>query len=345
MSNPVTVAVDADGGDDGFEPVLEGVAAALESEPSLEVALCGLPEHIGEFCSSHSRCVPIACGQPIDMGEHPAEAVKSKKDSSIVTGCKLVASRSADAFFSAGSTGACLVAATLHIGRIRGVKRPALGIMVPAYEHPTLLLDVGANADCKPEFLVQFAIMGACYVKSTCNISSPKVALLNIGSEPTKGSVLAQQTYDLMKENVLNFQGNCESADLLSGCYDVVVTDGFTGNVCLKSMESTAKLMLRLIKDSMQSSLSSKVKAAFVKSSLQGVKDRLNPEEFGGSPLIGIDGACIVGHGASNAKAVKNGILKAYSEASCNVIANIEETLRVSKEKDTNTKTDTSGGC
>lgn len=304
--------------------MLEGVACALRDDPGLEIGLCGLAEVVEPFASSHERCRAVVCGEPIGMGEHPAEAVKAKADSSIVKGCKLVRAGEAHGFFSAGSTGACLVAATLHMGRVKGVKRPALGIMVPAMAKPTLLLDVGANSDCKVEYLTQFAVMGSAYMHRVRGIASPKVGLLNIGSESAKGSMLVQEAHSLMSAEVAGFAGNCEPSDLLQGRFDVVVADGFSGNVCLKTMEATSKFIMGLIKEGLTSSIGAKLGALLVKDSLSDIKARMNPEAFGGSPLLGVKGVCVVGHGASSSLAIRNGILAARDEVRGNVASDIE---------------------
>lgn len=327
MSDRVIVAVDAHGGDGGSAPVLEGVACALQADPSLEVVLCGNADVVGPFAAAHERCQVHECTQVIEMGEHPAEAVRAKPDSSIVSGCKLVRAGDAQGFFSAGSTGACLVAATLHMGRLKGVKRPALGVMVPALEKPTFLLDVGANSDCKVDYLVQFAKMGSAYMHRVMGVQSPSVGLLNIGEEPTKGSQLAQEAYSLMSDQLECFAGNCEGADLVQGRFDVVVTDGFSGNVCLKTMEATSKMVMGLIKEGLTSSAAAKLGALLVKGSLSEIKERMSPEVFGGSPLLGVKGVCIVGHGASTPLAIRNGILAARDEVRSGVASAIEASV------------------
>lgn len=309
MSKPVQLAVDAMGGDKAPDVVLEGVRLALESDPDLTVLLCGLPEIVDDFALENERCVSYPASEVIGMGEHPADAIRSKKDSSIVVGCKLVKDGLAQGFFSAGSTGACLSGATLIMGRLKGVKRPGLGVVIPSYDKPTFLIDVGANADCKPEYIVQFAKMGAIYMREIMGVDSPCIGLLNIGEEETKGSASAQEAYALLKENEPLFFGNCEGGDLLQGKFDVVVTDGFSGNICLKTIEGTSKMMFRYVKDALMSSSISKIGALLVKKSLSELKETINPDRYGGTPLLGVKGTCIVGHGSSNALAIKNGIL------------------------------------
>ena len=255
------------------------------------------------------------------MAEHPAQAVRKKKDSSIVVGCRLVKDGQAQGFFSAGSTGACLAAATLVMGRIKGVARPALATVIPSPVRPCLatvvpspvrpivLCDVGANADCKPEYLVQFAQMGSVYAQKILGYESPKAALLNIGEEDTKGNALAQEAHQLMAKRLTNFAGNCEGRDVLGAQYEVVVTDGFTGNVCLKTIEGASKVLFGAIKDAMMSTTKGKIGALCVKDGLKGLKSQVSPDTYGGAPLLGVKGACIVGHGSSGAVAIENGVL------------------------------------
>lgn len=315
VAEKVTIAVDVMGGDNGPAVVLDGIAQALAADPDLSVIACGLAEEVESFADQHERCEAHATTEVIGMGEHPASAVRSKKDSSIVVGCRLVKEGRAQGFFSAGSTGACLAAGTLVMGRIKGVKRPALGQLVPARKKPTLLMDVGANADCKPDYLVQFAQMGTVYMEKIMGVANPQVGLLNIGSEETKGDAFSQEAYGLMAERVSNFAGNCEGGNLLAGDFDVVVCDGFTGNVCLKTIEGTAKTVFKYLKDAMLSSFSAKLGAVLLKGKLSVLKEKLSPDAYGGTPLLGVKGACIVGHGSSNATAVKNGVLVAAATA------------------------------
>ena len=223
------------------------------------------------------------------MAEHPAQAVRKKKDSSIVVGCRLVKDGQAQGFFSAGSTGACLAAATLVMGRIKGISRPCLATVVPSP--------------------VQFAQMGSVYAQKILGYESPKAALLNIGEEDTKGNALAQEAHQLMAKRLTNFAGNCEGRDVLGAQYEVVVTDGFTGNVCLKTIEGASKVLFGAIKDAMMSTTKGKIGALCVKDGLKGLKSQVSPDTYGGAPLLGVKGACIVGHGSSGAMAIENGVL------------------------------------
>ena len=327
MAESVTLTVDAMGGDNAPDVVLEGTAMALAADPDLQVILCGPEDVVVPFSKAHERCTAQITSEVIEMGEHPAQAVRSKKDSSIVVGCRLVKEGAAQGFFSAGSTGACLAAATLVMGRVKGVKRPALGQVIPAYAKPTLLVDVGANADCKPEYLVQFAQMGVVYMNKIMNVESPRVGLLNIGAEETKGNAAAVAAYEALSREVPEFAGNCEGGDLLAGAFDVVVCDGFSGNVCLKTIEGTSKTLFRYLKGTFLSSLKTKLGAVLLKRDLSALKAKVSPDTYGGTPLLGVKGACIVGHGSSNALAVENGILAGARTVRSRVFEIIAETI------------------
>ena len=309
MAIETIVAVDAHGGDAGPGVVLPGVKNALERDASLKVLLCGAPEVVEPFAAQTERCTAVACTQIIEMDEHPVSAVRKKKDSSIVVGCRCVRDKQAQGFFSAGSTGACLAAGTLVVGRIKGVKRPALATVIPSPQRPVVMCDVGANADCKPEYLVQFAQMAQVYAECVLDRKEPTVALLNIGSEETKGSTFAQEAYALLREQVPRFAGNGEGGDVAQGAYDVFVTDGFTGNVCIKTIEGTSKALFGAMKGIFQASLSHKLAAGVLQGGLRELKDSVSPDTYGGAPLLGVDGACLVGHGSSNETAICNGIL------------------------------------
>lgn len=302
-----TVAVDAMGGDAAPGIVLEGVRAALQADPSLEVILVGQADIVGD-CAELGRCIPFIATEVIGMSEHAAGSVRAKKDSSIVVGSRLVREHRAGGFFSAGNTGACMAAATLVIGRIPGVHRPALATVIPTGEHPTVLLDVGANADVRPEMLLQFGHMGAAYARVMLGVDAPRVGLLNIGEEPMKGSQLARDAYPLLEGGLPGFIGNVEGRDVTSGVVDVIVTDGFTGNVTLKVLEGLSGVLLGEVKKALTSSAMSKLAATVVQPSLAALKDRLDPEVYGGAPLLGIAGVSMIGHGSSGPRAIASGI-------------------------------------
>ena len=275
MPDKVIIAVDAMGGDDAPGVVLDGVAQALEADGALHVVLCGPAEVVEPFAAAHERCEARVTTEVIGMGEHPAEAVRKKKDSSVVVGCRLVREGAAQGFFSAGSTGACLAAGTLVMGRIKGVARPALATVIPSPVRPVVMCDVGANADCKPAYLVQFA----------------------------------QEAHALLKEQLPNFAGNAEGGDILPAKFDVIVTDGFTGNVCLKTIEGTSKTLFKPLKGIMMRTPVTKLGALAIKGGLKELMAQVSPDTYGGAPLLGVKGALLVGHGSSSAFAVKNGVL------------------------------------
>lgn len=305
----VKVVVDAMGGDDAPGVVLEGVDQAVAQDPSLTVILTGPEDVIVPFAAQHGNVIAHPTTEVIGMGEHPAEAVRRKKDSSIVVGCRLVKDGEAGGFFSAGSTGACMSAATLVIGRIKGVKRPAIATVLPSPVAKVVFADMGANADCKPEYLVQFARMARVYAQVTLGIDNPSVGLLNIGEEETKGSEFAQECHRLMKEHVPNFRGNAEGRALALGGFDVIVTDGFTGNVALKVYEGVGMALLAGLKETIYSTTKSKIGGLLIKDALSKFKDELSADKYGGAQLLGCKGVCLIGHGSSNAQAICSGVL------------------------------------
>jgi glycerol-3-phosphate acyltransferase PlsX len=317
-----TVAVDAMGGDHAPSVVIEGVAAALANDQSLAVLLVGPDEIVSPHATE--RCRPVPASEVIAMDEHPASAVRQKKDSSIVIGCKAVRDGRADAFFSAGSTGACMAAATLGMGRIPGVSRPAIAAVIPGAAGATVLLDVGANADVKADMLVQFALMGRAYSRTVLGVAEPRVGLLNIGEEETKGSLLAQEAHALMR-GMPGFVGNVEGRDVPAGTVDVVVTDGFTGNVTLKVLEGLSKVLFSEIRAAVSETAVSRLAALAIAPSLRRLKGRLDPDAYGGAPLLGVNGVCLIGHGSSNARAIHSGVATAARAARGRLTSAIQE--------------------
>ena len=334
MPDTVTIAVDAMGGDNAPGVVLEGVEGALCADEGLRVVLCGPAEVVEPFAAAHERCEARAASEVIGMAEHPAGAVRAKKDSSIVVGCRLVKEGAADGFFSAGSTGACLAAGTLVMGRVRGIARPALATVIPSPVRPVVMSDIGANADCKPEYLVQFGQMASIYAEKVVGIDRPRAALLNIGEEDAKGSQFAQEAHRLMRERLGNFAGNAEGGDILSATFDVVVTDGFTGNVCLKTIEGTSKTLFKALKGIMLGGLVAKLGALALKGGLKKLMTQVSPDTYGGAPLLGVKGALLVGHGSSNALAIKNGVLTTARTARADVAGIIARTVAEASSSD-----------
>ena len=319
------------GGDYAPPVAVEGGVWAAR-EYGVEVILVGREEDVRRELARHDTSglsLPIVhASQVIEMEEHPAAAVKAKKDSSMVVGIDLVKRGEAEAFVTMGNSGGALAAALFGLGRIRGIKRPALSTVYPTTPGLCFMLDVGANTDCKPEYLLQFAYMGAAYAERVLGIANPRVGIVSNGEEETKGSILVQEAHQLLKKSGLNFIGNVEGKDIPAGMADVVVTDGFTGNVIAKLSEGLATSLLGIIKEEIKKSPLATVGALLSRPAFDQVKKRLDYAEFGGAPLLGVDGVVIVGHGRSNAKAVKNAVRVAKRAVEGGMLAAIKEGLQ-----------------
>ena len=325
------IVVDAMGGDHAPAVVVDGAVQAAR-DLGLEVILVGrrpaIEAELGKHDWSGLRITLRHAGEVIAMDEHnPAAAVKAQKDSSMVVGMEIVKRHEADAFVTAGHSGAALAAALFRIGRIRGIRRPALSTIFPSQtpQGHCFLLDIGANADCKPEYLVQFAMMGSVYAERVLNVPRPRVAIVSNGEEEGKGNDLVQETVPLLKASPLNFVGNAEGKDIPWGVADVVVTDGFTGNVIIKLSEGVSKMLMEIIKEELTGSSISKVGALLAKPAFDAVKRRLDYREYGGAPLLGIDGVVIVGHGRSDAWAMRNAIRMAAQAVENGVLEAIKQ--------------------
>ncbi len=309
------IAIDANGGDDAPEIVVDGCLKALEEASDIELILFGdqedLEKRLADKTYDKKRISIIDAKETIDNNEAPVLAIRRKKDSSIVKGMRYVKDGHADAFVSAGSTGAVLAGGTLIVGRIKGVERPALGSLIPTATGMMLLMDCGANAENKPSHLHQFAKMGSVYIGAFLGIDNPKVGLVNVGAEEKKGNPLYQDTHQLLKADTsINFVGNVEGRDISTGMADVVVADGFTGNIILKHTEGLAGTLMGMVKEGMTSTLVSKIGALLVKGALKENLKKLDYTEYGGAPLLGLEGLVVKAHGSSNAKAFKNAILQ-----------------------------------
>lgn len=305
------IALDAMGGD--YAPAETVKGALVAAAAGLEIALVGPPASIEMELARYGRYPAgisvVPASQVIAMDEHPALAVRQKTDSSLSVGLRLVKSGEAAAFVSAGNTGAVMAAALFILGRIEGVERPALGGVLPsATNTPVLLLDIGANADCKPAWLLQFAQMGSAYLERTFQVRTPRVALLNIGEEEGKGNQLAREAHALLKRSGLNFIGNIEGKDIPRGLADVVVTDGFTGNVLLKTAEGVVDYVVAELRAAMTSRPHYKLAAAVLRPAFRRVARRLDYREYGGVPLLGVNGVVIIAHGRSNARAIASAL-------------------------------------
>ncbi|KJS01623.1 MAG: phosphate acyltransferase [Peptococcaceae bacterium BRH_c4a] len=308
----------------------EIVMGALEAgRDGIEVILLGDSESILKELGNNKRDMIdiVHTTETIAMGEQPANAVRKKKDSSIVRAVQLVKEGKASAFVSAGSTGAVMAAALLGLGRIKGIDRPAIASVIPGKKGGTVLLDVGANVDCKPKNLQQFGIMGYIYADIILGIDNPRVGLLNVGEEESKGNELTLESFPLLKESGVNFIGNVEGRDIFNGMADVVVCDGFVGNVVLKAGEGLAMSLMRMMKDELTRSWLSKMGTVLTLPGLKEIRRRVDYAEYGGAPLLGVNGVVIVCHGSSTAFAVRNAIRVAAGAVSSGLVQAIRRNV------------------
>ena len=317
-SEPV-IALDAMGGDHAPQEIVQGAVLAAR-ELGIRVALVGPPALVeAELARSSPRSEGITlvpASEVIAMDEHPAQAARHKKDSSIVVGLRLLKQGEAAAFVSAGNTGAVLAASIMYLGRLRGIERPSLVALLPLSGRLTVFLDVGANADCKPKYLLQFAEMGSVYMERVWKVERPRVALLSIGEEETKGNQLAQETYALLREaRHLNFIGNVEGKDVPAGVADVIVTDGFTGNVVVKTMEGIANFIRGQIEGAIKSNPAYWLPGLALRGAFRSVQKRTDYREYGAGPLLGVNGLVFVAHGRSDALAIKSSLRVAREAA------------------------------
>jgi glycerol-3-phosphate acyltransferase PlsX len=313
----VRVAVDALGGDRGPAPVVEGAAAAASGDV--------VPVLYGPDGLDSRGLELVATTQEIGMHEKPADAVRGKSDSSLVRACRAVGEREAEAVVSAGNTGAMLAASLLELRRLRGVLRPAIAVPIPAQKGPSVLIDAGANADARPEHLLQFAHMGAIFAQEILGIAEPVVRLLSIGEEPEKGNQLTLEAHELLANSDLDFAGNVESRDLLVGASDVVVCDGFTGNICLKLLEGTIKALLDALRSEILSSRRGRVGGLLIRPAARGLRNRLDPDTYGGAYLLGLQGIVVIAHGDSSPRAVANAIRLAARGVDHGIVARLAE--------------------
>ncbi|WP_335870684.1 phosphate acyltransferase PlsX [Bacillus sp. 2205SS5-2] len=324
----MNLAIDVMGGDHAPTEIVNGVLLAREHFPKVNFILFGDENQISPLLSSKERIEIVHTEEKILATDEPVRAVKRKKNASMVLMSQWVTDGKADACISAGNTGALMAAGLFVVGRIDGIDRPALAPTLPTIDGKGfLMLDLGANVDAKPEHLLQYGIMGSVYAEKVRGIQNPRVGLLNIGTEEKKGTELTKQTYALLSEVDIHFVGNVESRDLLQGVADVVVTDGFTGNMVLKSIEGTAMSMFSMIKDVFTSSLKSKVAAGLVRNDLRAIKDKMDYTEYGGAGLFGLKAPVIKAHGSSNANAIFNAIKQAHEMVQYEVPATIKAAI------------------
>jgi phosphate acyltransferase len=301
------IAVDAMGGDHAPAQVLEGASQAAAAY-GIEVSVVGLPSAIQPLLDQHPMLRLVPCTQVVTMEDHPAQSVRSKPDSSMNVCARLCKEGKADGWVSAGNSGGIMATALFVQGRIRGVERPALGSIVPTQTGYAYFLDVGANVDSKPEYLVQFATMGAVYARQMLGRPNPRVGLLSNGEEEGKGDELVKETTRRLKGSLRWFVGNIEPKDIYAAKADVVVADGFVGNVAIKMAEATAEFLFRNLRDEIPKTTRGKIGGMLIRRDVRRLRDRMDWREFGGAPLLGIDGVAVIAHGRSDARAIKNAI-------------------------------------
>ena len=325
------IIVDAMGGDFAPVEILKGCIDAV-GEYGILLTLVGqeevITEHLQALGASLEPFEIINATEVVEPDEVPVTAIRRKKDSSMVKAFELLRQDPESVFISAGSTGALMAGGLLKVGRIKGINRPALAPLIPTKEQPVLLVDAGANAECKPENLVQFAIMGSVYMEQVLDRKNPSVGLVNIGTEEGKGNELTKETYIRLKEQGnINFFGNVEARDIPAGIVDIVVCDGFTGNIILKLTEGLATNLFAIMKEEFTKGLIPKIGALLLKPSLKGLKDTMDYAEHGGAPLLGINGGIIKAHGSSDARAIKNAIRQGKKFAEQQVLKSIKSKI------------------
>lgn len=310
MATAGRIALDAMGGDNAPGEIVQGALLAAREYPDVEISLVGREEVLRDLLGP---TVPhgiqlVDAREVVDMTDNALAPLRRKRNSSIRVCANLVAEGKADVMVSAGHTGAAMTSAYKVLGTIEGVSRPALAAVLPNANGHTVLLDVGANVDSKPEYLREFAVMGHFYAQMIFGIDAPRVGLLSIGEEEGKGNELTKETFRVLKETGLNFMGNAEGRDVFNGNADVIVCDGFIGNVVLKASEALGEMVGKMLRDEVTSSATRKVGALILKGAFDGIKKRMDYSEYGGAPLLGVNGGCIISHGRSNAKAIKNAV-------------------------------------
>ncbi len=330
------VVVDAFGGDNAPLEIIKGAALASK-ELGVDITLVGNQNIIEDVINKENikfsgQLLIVDTDDVIDMHDDPTTLLKAHSNSSMALAFKELAEDRADAFVSAGSTGAVVVGGTLIVKRIKGIKRPALAGMIPSPNGHYMLMDMGANAECRPEMLCQFGIMASAYLKGVEGKENPTIGLLNIGTEDSKGGELQKESYKLLSEAPISFVGNVESREMPKGVCDAIITDGFTGNIALKLIEGTATTFFKLVKNALYKSLKNKLAALVIKKDLYSLKSMMDSTEVGGAPLLGVKKPVIKAHGNSNAKAFKNAIRQAVIFTQNGVIENITNTLEQTKD-------------
>jgi len=318
------IALDVMGGDRAPRESIAGAVQAAR-ELGLEIALVGPRRLIEDELARHapppSGLHIVEASQAIGMDEPPAQAVRQKRDAAINVAMRLAKNGEAGAVVSAGNTGAVVASGLLNLGRLPGIERPALGALFPSTDHGVLILDVGANAVCKPSYLLQFAYMGSAYMERVLGVERPRIGLLNIGEEEGKGNDLVQEVYEKLKKTPLNFVGNVEGKDITQGVVDVVVTDGFTGNVIVKASEALLEFVFTRVRSVVESKLQYRLAGLVLRDALREMRNRLEYAQYGGVPLLGVNGVVIVAHGRADAVAFKSALRTAREAASSGLLA------------------------
>lgn len=329
------IALDAMGGDRGSKELIAGALLAVDGS-DLRVSLVGdevrLQEHLKSFSTSSEnqrRIQVIHSSQVVGMNEYPVDAIRKKKDASVMVAFDLVRRGEADAVVSAGNSGATLAAAVRKLGRLDGISRPGIASNFPTQKKPVVLMDIGANTECRPKHLLQFGIMAVAFSRMN-GVKNPRVGLLTIGEETGKGNSLVKEAYPLLQRSTLNFVGNVEGSDVFKGDVDVIVCDGFVGNICLKISEGLAESAMKMLRDEILKSLSAKLGYLLAKSAFKSFKKRVDYAEYGGAPLLGINGSGIICHGTSSSHAIKNAIFKAAQMVKEDINQHISKDLAVS---------------
>jgi phosphate acyltransferase len=315
----IRVAVDAMGADRGPEEIVAGALAAVSETVR--------PIVVGPGGLETKGLALLEAAEVIAMDEKPSEAVRAKPDSSLVVACRAVAEGKADAVVSAGNTGAMLAACLLELRRIPGVRRPAIAVTIPARNGPSVLLDSGANADNRPEDLVQFACMGAVFAEEILGVRDPRIRLLSIGEEAEKGNHLTLEAHELLQASDLHFAGNTEGRDLLAGAGDVIVTDGFTGNVALKLLEGTITNLLDAFREEITASLRGRIGGALIRPAARRLRERLDPDTYGGAYLLGLRGLAVIAHGNSSQRAIANAVRLAAKGVEHDVVGRLAQRI------------------
>lgn len=337
MTDRTIVALDAMGGDNAPKEMIKGAVQALEKTDAVQVLLVGKEDviraELAQYTYDKARIEIVNATEVIETAEPPVNAIRRKKDSSIVVGMKLVKEGQADAFVSAGSSGAVLVGGQVIVGRIKGVERPPLAPLIPTEKGVSLLVDCGANVDARPSHLVQFAKMGSIYMENVVGVKNPRVGIVNIGAEEEKGNALVKETFPLLKEcKDINFIGSVEARDIPAGVCDVVVCEAFVGNVILKLYEGVGATLISKVKAGMMQNLRSKIGALLVKPALKATLKSFDASQYGGAPLLGLKGLVVKTHGSSKAVEITNSIIQCVQFKQQNINEKIKEHISVKEE-------------